>query len=218
MCFSASASFVSAAIIGSLGALAHKRTVHASEKPLATIPLLFALQQVIEGFIWLTYTDQLNALWRIRLTAGFLFFAWVVWPVLVPWASYCIEQNPLRKSVFKWLLILGGLLGCVSLAQIGFAHPQVYEVHARLVYQLQHNPMLTSVQYGLQLIYVAVTLLPLLLSSVRRLVILGGTNLVALLISFLFFKEALPSVWCFFAALLSFQIVAMLPIKKGTRA
>ncbi len=218
MCFSASASFVSATVIGSLGVLAHKRVRHKSEKALASIPVLFAIQQVFEGFIWLSFNHQLDVAWRPGLTAGFLFFAWVVWPILVPFASYSLEQNSGRKKVFKWLLVMGALIATVSLIQIGFAHPEAYEIHARLAYRLKHNLAWPSVQYGLQLVYIIVTLLPLLLSTFRGIFILGVTNMIALLISFLFFNEALPSVWCFFAALLSFQIVAMLPIKKDTRA
>lgn len=214
MCFSASASFVSATIIGSLGVLAHKKSRHKSEKPLASIPVLFAIQQVFEGFIWLSFNQHIDSAWRSVLTAGFLFFAWVVWPILVPLASYCLEQNPTRKKIFKWLLLMGALIASVSLFQIGFAHPEAYEIHARLAYRLKHNLAWPSVQYGLQVLYIIVTLLPLLLSSFRGLFILGITNTIALLISFLFFNEALPSVWCFFAALLSLQIVKMLPLQK----
>lgn len=214
MCFSASASFVSATVIGSIGVLANKRVRHKSERPLAAIPILFAVQQVLEGFLWLSLNHQIDVSWQPKLTAGFLFFAWVVWPILVPLASYKLETNLIRKKGFKWMLVMGIVIAGVSVVQIGYAHPSVYQVHARLAYQLQHNLAWPSVQYALKLVYISVTLLPLLLSSFRGLFFLGITNFIALVMSFLFFNEALPSVWCFFAALLSGQIATMLPIHK----
>jgi hypothetical protein len=53
MCFSAPASFITAGITGAIGVVALTRINEPRELPLAGTPLLFALQQGIEGLLWL---------------------------------------------------------------------------------------------------------------------------------------------------------------------
>ena len=53
MCFSASASFVTAAITGAIGIVTLTRVNEPRELPFAATPLLFALQQAVEGLLWL---------------------------------------------------------------------------------------------------------------------------------------------------------------------
>ena len=61
MCFSATASFSAAAVLLGIGtltlrsALASRHAYRRRELPFAAIPLLFAIQQLIEGVIWLTF-------------------------------------------------------------------------------------------------------------------------------------------------------------------
>ena len=54
MCFSATASFSVGAILLGLGTLTLKAARRPPELVLAAIPLLFAIQQLSEGVIWLT--------------------------------------------------------------------------------------------------------------------------------------------------------------------
>ena len=54
MCFSAEVSFTAAGVLGALGAVCIGQASRLREKPLAAIPLLFAAQQALEGFIWLS--------------------------------------------------------------------------------------------------------------------------------------------------------------------
>lgn len=213
MCFSAVASFSSSLIIAGIATVAIRRTKLPNEKPLAFIPALFAVQQAIEGFIWLGWKNQFWLSWQLHLSAWFLFFAWMVWPVLVPLAAFKIEPLQERKKLMGYLLLIGILLAGIAFFQIVLAAPYPRAVNHRISYQLQGWQEYGVIRVVLQSLYVLVTLLPLLLSSIRGLVILGITNAIALLISFLFFQEALPSVWCFFAALLSGLIVKTIPVK-----
>ena len=54
MCFSASASFIAGTSLSAVGVAALRNTKARSEQPLAAIPLLFGIQQLAEGVIWLT--------------------------------------------------------------------------------------------------------------------------------------------------------------------
>ena len=56
MCFSAPASFIAGTALTSIGVAALRQTKTGSEIPFAMIPLLFGVQQLIEGVIWLTFS------------------------------------------------------------------------------------------------------------------------------------------------------------------
>jgi hypothetical protein len=55
MCFSASASFIAGGSLSAVGVATLKQTKARTELPLAMIPLLFGVQQLTEGVIWLTF-------------------------------------------------------------------------------------------------------------------------------------------------------------------
>ncbi|MBI2415948.1 MAG: hypothetical protein HYV33_04815 [Candidatus Kerfeldbacteria bacterium] len=101
MCFSATASFVTS------GALAITGSATLAKKPtrqlrwLAVIPLLFALQQTIEGLQWLAPKPSVLS---TVLGYAFLLFAFLLWPSYLPLAVlsgliYCEVWNytPLKK-------------------------------------------------------------------------------------------------------------------------
>ena len=54
MCFSATASFISGTALCVIGVATLKQTKAPAEIPFALIPLLFGIQQLTEGVIWLS--------------------------------------------------------------------------------------------------------------------------------------------------------------------
>lgn len=62
MCFSASASFVAGTSLSAFGAATLRNTLSGAERPFAMIPLLFGIQQITEGIIWVTFTQEASAL------------------------------------------------------------------------------------------------------------------------------------------------------------
>ena len=211
MCFSATASFTSSVIIGGLAMAANRKRTSGRDNPLVLIPVLFAIQQFIEGCVWLGWENTMCLALQPFFSALFLFFAWMVWPVLVPLAAWQVEKLPNRKKIMYYTMLMGVGLALIAFFQIILAHPYPVITNHRISYQLNALNEVGLVRIVLQSLYVLVTLLPLLYSSNKGLVVLGLTNAIALLISFLFFQEALPSVWCFFAAILSGLIVRIIP-------
>ena len=67
MCFSATASFSAGVVLIGLGTLTLRAASHPRELLLAAIPLLFGMQQVIEGAIWLTFLYE-APLWNSVMT------------------------------------------------------------------------------------------------------------------------------------------------------
>ena len=90
MCFSATASFSAGAVLLGLGTLTLKSAHRPRELPFAAIPLLFAIQQLSEGVIWLTFGSEAPLLNTV-MTHVYSFFSHVLWPIYVPVAVLLIE-------------------------------------------------------------------------------------------------------------------------------
>jgi hypothetical protein len=85
MCFSATASFSAGAVLLGPGTLTLRSAMAKHQRralPFAAIPLLFAIQQPIEGVIWLTFIYE-AALLNSVMTHVYSFFTHVLWPVYV---------------------------------------------------------------------------------------------------------------------------------------
>ena len=66
MCFSATASFSAGTVLLGLGTLALKSADRPRELMFAAIPLLFAIQQLTKGVIWLTFRYDAPQINRVR--------------------------------------------------------------------------------------------------------------------------------------------------------
>lgn len=69
MCFSDTASVTADALLTGVGTLTLRSASRPRELPFAAIPLLFAIQSVGEGVIWLTFRYGDGPARRIRLSA-----------------------------------------------------------------------------------------------------------------------------------------------------
>ena len=81
MCFSATASFAAAGLTGLLGLISVRRVKLRRELPLALMPIIFALQQGIEGMLWLNLEVDPEGVAARILALGFLLLAEVFWPL-----------------------------------------------------------------------------------------------------------------------------------------
>jgi len=159
---------------------------------LALIPFFFAVQQALEGIQWLSVKTG-NAC----LSAGYsyLVFALIVWPIFIPGAVYYLDRRGRRVS--RWFLALGiGValwLGVFLIGQlsIGVAHGNIF-YHAAI-----------PAGFVVAVLYVVAVCGALLTSHIRTLQWFGALALLSAGGAFLWFRTGFPSVWCFFAALIS---------------
>ena len=203
MCFSATASFSASIVIGAIGVATFKKSKDSNLKYLGAIPFLFALQQFTEGFVWLSFNNSNLHFIQSAATTSFLFFAWVLWPVLMPFSIYHIEKPGVKKKINFYLLLLGIVSGLHSIYML-FAdnvQPLVNDFH--IDYIVTTSTFEKKIQVIQQISYVVVTVLPLYVSSLKGAKVLATANFIALVLAFVFFKHSLPSTWCFFAAILS---------------
>ena len=202
MCFSAPASFVTAGITGAIGVVALTRINEPRELPLAATPLLFALQQGVEGLLWLKLPLDSDGSLSATLTFIYLFFAEAFWPLYAPIAVWLIEPNRHRRLFMVVCMGVGTGVGTYLLWWI-LGHPHLATILDGHIGYLTEYRQPDAVEFA----YLAATGLPLLLSSQRTIVVLGAIVLVGLFAAYAFYWEAFISVWCFFAAAASVTIL-----------
>ncbi len=204
MCFSASASFTASAVLSLIGLVSLNRVKKRSHYLFAAIPFLFGIQQFSEGMVWNALKTEQNA--SIPILA-FLFFAFIVWPIWVPASLYLVETNPMRKK-----LILGCLgFGLLVVSSISyswfFEYPTAIIESCHILYLVQ----ISSTNWLLGTIaYLIATIAPFFLCSNHAFWWMGAVLATSYAVSYLFYYQYLISVWCFFAAVLSILIVALL--------
>ncbi len=200
VCFSATASFASGAAIGAVGLATLPLVPERRQLPFAALPLVFCAHQLLEGVIWEEVDASASASVRTPATEAWLLIALLVLPVLIPIAARLMEPDEHRRRWMAAAAVLGvGVGGYLAFRSI--ASPSASAASAvghHLVYGFAVSPA-----WFFGILYVAATCGPLLVSSHRFVVAFGVAILISLGITVAVAAEALTSVWCFFAALLS---------------
>ena len=197
MCFSAAASFSAGAVLLGLGALTVKSSHRRRELPLAAIPLLFAIQQLTEGVIWLTFRHEAPLLNWV-MTHLYSFFSHVLWPIYVPVAVLLIEPLRWRRTVQLGFVAAGLTVG-VYLLQILLTFPVVSRPTGQHMEYVSPHFFAATV---MTLYLLAATVSPMF-SSHRQVKLFGVLALMSFAAAYGFYATWFISVWCFFAALLS---------------
>ena len=209
MCFSATASFSAGALLIVIGTLTLKSARRPRELAFAAIPLLFAIQQLIEGVIWLSFRVEAPLL-NSAMTHAYSFFSHVLWPAYVPLAVWLIEPPGRRRQVLL-VFVAGGFAVATYLLYILLAFPVV------------SRPTGQHIEYVSPHFFVAVTMTLYLLSttasplfSTHRMVkAFGALALLAFGAAYNFYAQWFISVWCLFAALLSAVIYFHFALPRG---
>ncbi|MFT5763157.1 MAG: DMSO reductase anchor subunit [Saprospiraceae bacterium] len=214
MCFSATVSFGASAVIGTIGLVAFKKSETKPQRFFSMIPLLFSVQQFCEGLIWVNLTSPEPTFPTPLLTYIFLFFAWIIWPIFIPFTMRLLEQNHTRKKILSLMLLIGTVVSAMLIYNL-----VLYDVTAKasqyhIVYERGSE---LRFYWLVQIFYLLSSTISLFISSVKRMRYLGAINLVSVVYSFLFFEGSVISVWCFFAAISSIMVlVILLGMQKKT--
>lgn len=209
MCFSATSSFIVGSALTVTGVASINMASRSEEKPFAGIPLLFGLQQLTEGFVWLALE---NESWAPMLNVSalvFLVFAQVIWPFWVPWSVWLVEKDKIRKKILAIIGLLGAFVASYLAYCLVMFEPNVTISGHHLRYDLNFTHQFVTYS---ALFYVIPTVFPPIISKRSQMFLLGLVILVSFLISKFYFDEHLISVWCFFAAVLS--IIVLVVVKK----
>lgn len=197
MCFSATASFSAGIVLLGIGTLTLKAAKQPRELAFAAIPMLFAIQQLSEGVIWLTFgydAPQLN----VAMTYLYSFFSHVLWPAYVPITVLLIEPPGGRR---RTLLVFAA-------AGVGVA---LYLLYFLVAFPIVSRPVGQHIEYlsphffaaGVMTLYLLATTVSPLVSAHRMVTFFGALALLSFGAAYYFYTAWFISVWCFFAALLS---------------
>ena len=212
MCFSATASFSAGVVLLGLGALTLKSARSPRELPFAAIPLLFAIQQLSEGVIWLTFryeAPQLNTV----MTHVYSFFSHVLWPAYVPLAVLLIEPPGRRRRVLLAFVATGGAVGA-------------YLLYILVTFPVVSRPIGQHIEYVsphffaavVMTLYLLSTTVSPILSTHRFVMIFGVLALLSFGAVYFFYAIWFISVWCFFAALLSAVVYLHFVLRDAKRS
>lgn len=203
MCFSTAASFGASVLIGSIGVLAMKKANTSALRLLAFIPFFFALQQFLEGLIWLSARHPDWPGLRTIGTYGFIFFAWITWPLFIPFVFRQFETDLRKKRGFMYLQFIGMLVALMLFYVFLFREvsAEIEDCSVKYVFNAKH-----ALSPVLSVLYLMATVLPALLSRLKKVWVLGALNLLGYFFTRLLFNDHFISVWCFAAAVLSVLI------------
>jgi len=203
ICFSATASFASGAVLLAVGSIAVRRA-HKPDYAYAAIPLLFGIQQIIEGGLWLVLAERASS--QQCLTVGYLGFANILWPIYAPLAIWLMEPKSAHRKRLL-LPLIAGVVTAIFFAHAIATHPISADiVRSHIRYRLPHDN--EEIMFAF---YATATCLAPLLSSYKSVRLLGSVIIASMITTYVFYTIWFASVWCYFAALISMIILLHFP-------
>ena len=195
MCFSATANFAGSAVLGAIGIATIREVKHRRELLFASFPMLFAVHQFTEGFVWLGLDGWLPQQVAHDAGAAFMLYAQGLLPLLLPLGVTLFEPTrPRRRAMLPFVLVGGALTLYILWALTAF--PTDVFLRNRSIVYINSGTDHTVVA----LLYIVVTCGALFFSRIRTMVIFGIANLVILLVTLAIKRYAFTSVWCAYAA------------------
>ena len=211
MCFSAEASFAAAAVLLPAGGAATQRAARRdmAHLPIATLPMLFGLQQLSEGAVWMA--GRANDTAAVEASSlAYMFFSYFAWPVWVPFSTYFLEPQR-RRSLYLMFVISGAMLAGIQYVPYfthkGWLTTRFYDYAIGY-----HDTVLLDALMPRELtylIYLMVVILPLIISSNQNLNRFGSLLIGVVAVTYSFFIYAYVSVFCFGGAVMSMFLVWM---------
>jgi hypothetical protein len=197
MCFSAEASFAASSVLAASSIAIARIPKERASIPLSLFPAVFATHQFIEGLVWLNQDGVLPDAYKSAAVYAYAFIAYVLWPILVPFSAYLIETGRRKRILILICQAIGLGVGLALLLSFTRAPVDVTANCYSLSYRVgAPEPLIIP--------YLVAVSIPFLASSRRGLVLFGAAITVSCAVAAVATSAAtFPSVWCFFAALLS---------------
>jgi hypothetical protein len=207
MCFSATASFTTSAVLFPLGFYA----AHFAKKYrpnyiyLSLIPIFFAIQQLFEGLVWLGIDKQKNS--SIQFYAlVYLLFAYAFWPSYIAFSIQKTETALFKRKVLQSLTLIGLVLALAIYLPILINSQllKVYLINQSICYDFYF----TSTQLMIyNFFYLGILLFSCAYATNKKINYYGLLILFSYILAGIWYRQTFTSVWCFFAAILSLMIL-----------
>ncbi len=197
MCFSAEASFAASGVLAVSSIAISRIPKEKASIPLSLFPAIFATHQFIEGIVWLNHDGILPDAYKTGAVYAYALIAFVLWPIFVPFSAYLLETGKRRRLIILICQAIGLWIGFSLLLSFVRDPVQVTVDCCSLSYQVNAPDLLIAP-------YLVAVSLPFLASSWKGLVLFGVAITVSCAAAAIAASATtFPSVWCFFAALLS---------------
>jgi len=216
MCFSATASFSASVVLIPVGIYCVRKSASLQKQywVFALLPLMFGTQQFFEGLVWLGIEPDGGGTTR-SAALGYMFFSHLFWLIWIPLACYVVENSTIKRKLIFILIFIGAAHGLLMYIPLWFHKDwlsvelvrQSIDYKATLLYDEYIPRIIVRVFYAL------IILVPLLVASDHHIRIFGVIIAASVAISTVFFGYAFISIWCYFAAVLSFYILVMILLK-----
>lgn len=201
MCFSAQASFVAAGSLTAIG-IASLHKANRSTILLACIPLIFAIQQLAEGVIWLG--PDASSFVPLAKTV-FLAIAFLWWPLYIPLSLFVAEKNPTRRFPILMCGIAGAMWAVFALYHmLQGTSVALKDCHIYYLFATYNEPT------PIALLYFNATIIPFLIASEPILKLLGIAAALSCVATYFIWYSYFISIWCFFAAVLSLGVYTVI--------
>src|ERR1700729_1885624 len=212
MCFSATANFVGSGVLGAVGAVTLTRVKHRRELLFASLPILFAIHQFTEGFVWLGLDGILSPTVAHDMGAAFMLYAQGLLPFLLPLSIQLFEPDAnSRRRMLPFLVLGAGTTLYILWALTAF--PLQLYVKANSIVYINQATNNTAVA----VFYVIATCGSLFFSKIKMMVVFGAANLLIVLVVMEIKRYAFTSLWCAYAAIASAIILAYFWTSKEER-
>lgn len=203
MCFSAAANFTGSGVLGAVGAITLAKVKHRRELLFASLPILFAVHQFTEGFVWLGLDGMLSPQVTHNMAAAFMLYAQGILPFLLPLSVLLFEPGRKERRRMLPFVIIGGGTALYILWALTAYSLQVFIRGNSIVYV---NPATNNTTVAV--LYVIATCGSLFCSQIKPMIALGAANLAILLVVMEVKRYAFTSLWCAYAAVASVIILA----------
>lgn len=141
---------------------------------------------------------------------GFIFFSWLVWPVWIPFSIYVLEPPASRRKLPLLGFAFAGLVFGLVLFVPHLLHPDWVSVrinHQSISYEDTMFLDYLIPRWLTYTVYVALLVLPTMISSYRHIHWFGLTLLAVLAVVWLFLTYAYISFFCFLAGIGTLHLI-----------
>jgi hypothetical protein len=213
MCYSFEASVIASLGLATAGVAMVRKSLQFDRRMVvfSCFPLGFSVHQLVEAGVWRSIDHPLEESGFFRY--AYVIIAFLVWPVLAPWAALAAETRPNRKVFWKFLLLCGVGLTLYLIEKLLASNGidvtiKGHSLQYLVAYDQEPPPFAAFV-------YVVTTILSFLLIDDRIIRLIGVTILAAFFYSVLNMRAVWYSVWCMSAAVISLMFALAIRGEEG---
>ena len=221
MCFSEPVSFAAGGLLIAGGIFASWKAFKINKRylPIALMPVLAGLQQIMEGHVWMGLNEANSSMvWWAAM--GFIFFSWLMWPLWIPMGVYVLEPPGSRRKKPLLAFALAGLIFGLILFVPHLLHTDWVNVHINRQSISYEDTMFLDYlipRWLTYLIYVFLIITPPLLSTYLHMRLFGLTLMAIIAVVWFFLSYAYISFFCLLAGVGTIHLIYIIIFNKCCR-